>query len=61
MPGPFPARVRIVQSHMLFVEKAGLPPALIDRLLRLAAFQNPEFYKAQAIRLPAYDKPRIIA
>ena len=27
----------------------------------LAAFQNPEFYKAQAMRLPTYDKPRIIA
>src|SRR5690606_21461344 len=30
-------------------------------LLRLAAFQNPEFYKAQAMRLPTYEKPRIIA
>jgi superfamily II DNA or RNA helicase/very-short-patch-repair endonuclease len=27
---------------------------------RLAAFQNPEFYRAQAMRLPTYDKPRII-
>jgi len=30
-------------------------------LLRLAAFQNPEFYRAQSMRLPTYDKPRIIA
>jgi superfamily II DNA or RNA helicase len=30
-------------------------------LLGVAAFQNPEFYKAQAMRLPTYDKPRIIA
>jgi len=29
-------------------------------LLRVAAFQNPEFYKTQAMRLPTYDKPRII-
>jgi hypothetical protein len=34
---------------------------LRNRLLRLAAFQNPEFYKAQAMRLPTYDKPRIIS
>ena len=34
---------------------------LYNRLIRLAAFQNPEFYKAQAMRLPTYDKPRIIA
>ena len=36
-------------------------PALRNRLLRLAAFQNPEFYKAQAMRLSTYDKPRVIA
>jgi superfamily II DNA or RNA helicase len=30
-------------------------------LLRLAAFQNPEFYKAQAMRLSTYNKPRVIA
>jgi len=38
-----------------------LPPALRNRLIRLAAFQNPEYYKLQAMRLPTYDKPRIIA
>jgi hypothetical protein len=27
----------------------------------VAAFQNPEFYKAQAMRLSTYDKPRVIA
>ena len=34
---------------------------MLNRILRLAAFQNPEFYKAQAMRLSTYDKPRIIA
>jgi len=29
-------------------------------LIRLAAFQNPEFYRAQAMRLPVSDKPRVI-
>ncbi len=33
---------------------------MLDRLTRLAAFQNPEFYKAQAMRLPTFDKPRVI-
>jgi hypothetical protein len=28
---------------------------------RLAAFQNPEFYAAQAMRLPTFGKPRIIS
>jgi superfamily II DNA or RNA helicase len=31
------------------------------RLIRLAAFQNPEFYRAQAMRLPTFGKPRIIS
>ncbi len=31
-----------------------------NRLIRVAAFQNPEFYKAQAMRFPTFGKPRII-
>jgi superfamily II DNA or RNA helicase len=45
----------------MFEEVMQQPPAMINRLLRLAAFQNPEFYKAQAMRLSTYDKPRVIA
>ena len=48
-------------GNQIYIAKDGLPPGLRNRLLRLAAFQNPEFYKAQAMRLPTYDKPRIIA
>jgi len=59
--GPLPAAVQIVRANLLFIEKKGLPPDLMNRLLRLAAFQNPEFYKAQAMRLSTYDKPRVIA
>jgi hypothetical protein len=33
---------------------------MLNRLNRLAAFQNPEFYKAQATRLPTYGKPRVL-
>ena len=59
--GPFPQTVRIVQGNLIYIEKNGLPPALLNRLIRLAAFQNPEFYKAQAMRLSTFGKPRIIA
>lgn len=58
--GPFPESVRVVRANLLYIEKKGLPEAMLDRLNRLAAFQNPEFYKAQAMRLPTYDKPRVI-
>jgi hypothetical protein len=34
---------------------------MLNRLIRLAAFQNPEFYKAQAMRLSTFGKPRIIS
>src|SRR5208283_5492875 len=61
IPGPFPPAVQIVRANLLYIEKNGLPPAMLNRLLRLAAFQNPEFYKAQAMRLPTYEKPRVIA
>ena len=59
--GPLPKTVQIVRANLVYVEKKDLPPAMLNRLLRLAAFQNPEFYKAQAMRLSTYDKPRVIA
>lgn len=59
--GPFPEKARVVQANMVYVEKNGLPTAMLNRILRLAAFQNPEFYRAQAMRLSTYDKSRIIS
>jgi hypothetical protein len=50
----------VVRANRIFIEKNGLPEAMLDRLNRLAAFQNPEFYKAQAMRLPPTTKPRVI-
>ena len=61
MVGPIPSRLQVTLGDQIYIAKDGLPPALRNRLLRIAAFQNPEFYKAQAMRLPTFDKPRIIA
>jgi superfamily II DNA or RNA helicase len=58
--GPLPKTIELVLGNQIYIEKNALPPALRNRLIRLAAFQNPEFYRAQAMRLPTYDKPRII-
>jgi superfamily II DNA or RNA helicase/very-short-patch-repair endonuclease len=60
IPGPLPESLECVLADQIYVAKEGLPPGLRNRLVRLAAFQNPEFYRAQAMRLPTYDKPRII-
>jgi superfamily II DNA or RNA helicase/very-short-patch-repair endonuclease len=59
--GPLPKTLELTLANQIYIEKEALPPALRNRLIRLAAFQNPEFYKAQAMRLSTYDKPRIIA
>ncbi len=58
--GPLPEKVRIVHSNLVYIEKEGLPSAMLNRLHRLAAFQNPEFYRAQAMRLSTFGKPRVI-
>lgn len=34
---------------------------MVARLVRIGAFQNPEFFRAQATRLPTHGKPRIIS
>ncbi len=59
--GPLPDRLELLLGDQIYIAKDPLPPALYNRLVRLAAFQNPEFSKAQAMRLATYDKPRIIA
>jgi superfamily II DNA or RNA helicase len=56
-----PESVELILGNQLYVAKADLPPAVINRLIRLAAFQNPEFYLAQAMRMSTFGKPRIIA
>lgn len=58
--GPMPASLTVTLANAIYFEKAQLPQSLANRLIRLAAFQNPEFYKAQAMRMSVWDKPRVI-
>ena len=55
-----PTSLNVTLANQLYFEKDGLPQSLANRLIRLAAFQNPEFYKAQAMRMSVWDKPRVI-
>ena len=59
----FPKIIKIVKANMLFILKTGISHRALNRLKRLAAFNNPEFYKAQAMRMPNYKNkiPRIIS
>lgn len=58
--GKMPEALTVTLANLIYFEKAQLPQPLANRLIRLAAFQNPEFYKAQAMRLSVWDKPRVI-
>ncbi|MBI3982869.1 MAG: DEAD/DEAH box helicase family protein [Gemmatimonadetes bacterium] len=58
---PLPREVRAVLAQRLYIERDGLPPALINQIKRLAAFQNPEFYARQGMRLSTALTPRVIS
>jgi superfamily II DNA or RNA helicase len=58
---PLPKRVTIILGNQLFIDTNHLPTVLQSRIIRLAAFQNPDFYKTQAMRLSTFGKPRIIS
>lgn len=60
LAGPMPASLTLTRANQLYFEKEQLPQALLNRLIRLAAFQNPEFYRAQARGFSVWGKPRII-
>jgi superfamily II DNA or RNA helicase len=56
-----PDSVELVLANQVYIDRGSLPPSLVNRLIRLAAFQNPEFYAAQAMRLSTFGKPRVIS
>lgn len=58
--GPLPESINAVLGNQLFVEKEGLSQPLLNRIRRVAAFQNPEFYKKQNLRLSTALTPRMI-
>ncbi len=60
LTGTMPKALSVTLANLIYFEKVQLPQALANRLIRLAAFQNPEFYKAQAMRMSVWDKPRVI-
>src|SRR4051794_2946081 len=59
--GPLPKSVEVVLGNQVYIDRSKLPPGLVNRIARLAAFQNPEFYAAQAMRFPTFGKPCVIS
>jgi superfamily II DNA or RNA helicase len=61
LPGPLPTQLKAVLAQRLFIAKEGLTSPLVNAIQRVAAFQNPEFYKKQGMRLSTAMTPRVIA
>ncbi|MDQ0232771.1 TOTE conflict system archaeo-eukaryotic primase domain-containing protein [Metabacillus malikii] len=56
----YPTKLKITEKNGLYIDKEGLPSSLIQKLIQLSSFRNPEFYKAQAKRLSTHGIPRHI-
>ena len=56
----FPEKLIIIEASGLYVTKNGVSQRALNRIKRLAAFTNPQFYKMQKMRMSTYGIPRII-
>jgi superfamily II DNA or RNA helicase len=59
--GPLPEKLNVTLANQLYIPREQLSSSLCNRLVRIAAFPNPEFYRTQAMRLSTYGKPRIVS
>jgi len=59
--GAIPGNTTLVLSNMIYLDKTGFSSSAINRIMSIAAFQNPKFYKHQSMRLSTYNIPRIIS
>ncbi|MEC5422926.1 DEAD/DEAH box helicase family protein [Virgibacillus sp. C22-A2] len=55
-----PIKLTIILKNGIYIPKDGLPSKFINEMVRLATFNNPEYFKAQANRLSTYKIPRMI-
>ncbi|MBI4707711.1 MAG: DEAD/DEAH box helicase family protein, partial [Candidatus Omnitrophica bacterium] len=56
-----PDKIELVIADRIYVKTNGIPSVLLNQIKRLAAFQNPEFYKRQNMRLSTFLTPRVIS
>lgn len=53
-------KLNIILVNQIYIEKKNVKPRALNRLRRLSAFHNPEFYKKQAMGFSTFETPRII-
>jgi superfamily II DNA or RNA helicase len=56
----FPDLLTIIEANRLYIPKKDVSQQALNRIKRLAAFSNPQFYKTQKMRMSTYGIPRII-
>jgi superfamily II DNA or RNA helicase len=59
--GSLPDKITITRDNVLLVPRAHLPAAAVNRLKRIAAFKNPEFFKKLRMNLSTYGLPRVLS
>ena len=56
----FTDKVKISFDSQIHIQKHGISERALGAFRRLAVFSNPDFYKAERMRLPVWNKPRYI-
>ena len=56
----FTEKVKISFDSQIHIQKHGITERALGAFRRLAVFSNPDFYKAECMRLPVWNKPRYI-
>jgi len=55
-----PETVELILADQIYIAKEQLTPVLRNSAHPVGRFPNPEFYRAQSMRLPTFGKPRVI-
>ncbi len=56
----FPSVAGCTIADMLYISVSGFSQRALNQIRRFAAFRNPQFYQAQAMHMPVWNKPRVI-
>lgn len=58
---PLPSKIKVIVKNGLYIQKDEIPSSIFSKMMSLASFKNPEFYKAQAKRMSTYRIQKVIS
>lgn len=56
-----PKKIKVIVKNGLYIRKEGIPSVIFSKMMTLATFNNPEFYKAQSKRMSTYRIQRVVS